>query len=46
MSSEMSLLIAAILFNVHAPSFPFEMCERVPVMEAVQNHNGEWKRET
>lgn len=46
MSSEMPLLIAAILFDVRASSFPFEMCESVPVMEAVQNPNSEWKRET
>lgn len=41
-----ALISAAILFNVRAPSFPFEMCESVPVKEAVQNHNSEWKRET
>lgn len=36
MSSEMPLLIAAVRFNASAPSFPFEMCESVPVIEAVR----------
>lgn len=36
MSSEMPLLTAAMRFNVSAPSFPSEMCESVPVTEALR----------
>lgn len=34
MAREMTLLTAAILFNVSATSFPFEMYKSVPVIEA------------